>query len=179
MTGLILLDRDGVINFDSPDYIKHADEWQPIPGSLQAIADLRSRGFKVAVCTNQAGVARGRLTEADLAGIHARMDAELAKLGTRLDGLIYCPHGPAQSCKCRKPQPGMLLTMMSRLSTVPAETTFVGDSLKDLLAAHSAGCRAVLVRTGSGRDAEPAAKARGLSFEVVDDLAAFADDSPG
>ncbi|MDH3643705.1 MAG: D-glycero-beta-D-manno-heptose 1,7-bisphosphate 7-phosphatase [Gammaproteobacteria bacterium] len=174
MARLILLDRDGVINFDSPDYIKSADEWRPIPGSLEAIATLRSHGAKVAVCTNQAGIARGRFSSADLAAIHAKLNSALAALDTRLDALTFCPHHPDDACDCRKPKPGMLLAMMREFAAEPAQTVFVGDSLRDLQAAHAAGCQAVLVRTGSGKETEPRARAKGLTFEAFDDLAGWA-----
>ncbi|MCZ6712267.1 MAG: D-glycero-beta-D-manno-heptose 1,7-bisphosphate 7-phosphatase [Gammaproteobacteria bacterium] len=176
MARLILLDRDGVINFDSPGYIKTADEWRPIPGSLHAIATLRANGFKVAVCTNQAGVARGKLSESDLGGIHAKMDSALDALNTRLDGLTYCPHHRDDACKCRKPQPGMLLKMMHELSTGAQDTVFVGDSVTDLRAAQAAGCTGVLVRTGNGRKSEAAAIAQGMVVRTFDDLAGFVDD---
>jgi len=174
MARLILLDRDGVINFESPDYIKNADEWRPIPGSLEAIAALRSHGFRVAVCTNQAGIARGRLSVQDLEAIHARMDRALRALHTHLDGLRYCPHGPDDGCRCRKPQPGMLLEMMRELGTAPADTIFVGDSLRDMEAAQAAGCSGTLVRTGNGVQAEAAAREGGMLVQVFADLAAFA-----
>jgi len=174
MARLILLDRDGVINFDSPDYIKSAAEWHPIPGSLEAIAALRSHGFMVGVCTNQAGIARGRLSLADLEAIHARMDLALRALHTRLDGLRYCPHGPDDGCRCRKPQPGMLLEMMRERACTAQHTIFVGDSMRDIEAANAAGCRSILVRTGNGRQTEAAASERGMLVEVFDDLAAFA-----
>ena len=134
MARLILLDRDGVINFDSPDYIKTADQWRPIPGSLNAIATLRANGFMVAVCTNQAGIARGKLDESDLAGIHAKMDSALDALNTRLDGLTYCPHLPEDACECRKPQPGMLLKMMRQLSAGAKDTVFAQKA--DVLKSH-------------------------------------------
>ena len=176
MARLILLDRDGVINFDSPDYIKTADEWRPIPGSLNAIAALRANGFMVAVCTNQAGIARGKLGESDLAGIHAKMDAALGALNTRLDGLTFCPHHPDDACECRKPQPGMLLKMMRQLSASARDTVFVGDSLKDLQAAHAAGCTGGLVRTGNGRKSEAAATTQGMVVRTFADLASFVRD---
>jgi D-glycero-D-manno-heptose 1,7-bisphosphate phosphatase len=176
MVRLILLDRDGVINFESPQYIKTADEWRPIPGSLEAIATLRASGFKVAVCTNQAGIARGRLRMSDLDSIHAKMRSALSALDTRLDGLTFCPHHPDDACPCRKPRPGMLLEMMKLLSADPNDTTFVGDSLRDVQAAHAAGCRAVLVRTGNGRAAQAETDSQGMLVEVFDDLASFVRD---
>jgi len=174
MTRLILLDRDGVINFDSPNYIKDADEWVPIPGALAAIARLQAAGYRVAVCTNQAGIGRGILTTAALGRIHDKLRAWLAQHGAVLDGLAYCPHHPDDGCACRKPQPGMLLAMMRELQAEPTETLYVGDSLRDVQAAHAAGCAAALVRTGAGAGAEAAAKALGVSC-VADDLAALAE----
>jgi len=175
MTRLILLDRDGVINFDSPDYIKDADEWVPIPGALAAIARLQTAGYQVAVCTNQAGIGRGILTAAALGRIHDKLRAHLARYGAALDGLAYCPHHPDDGCACRKPQPGMLLTMMRQLQVEPSETLYVGDSLRDMQAAHAAGCAAALVRTGAGAGVEAAARALGVTC-VADDLAALAQD---
>ncbi|MFU8813856.1 MAG: D-glycero-beta-D-manno-heptose 1,7-bisphosphate 7-phosphatase [Pseudomonadales bacterium] len=173
MTRLILLDRDGVINFDSPHYIKNADEWLPIPGSLSAIAKLKAAGFLVAICTNQAGIGRGIFSEAALAGIHAKLEQMLARHGTTLDGLVHCPHHPDECCGCRKPRPGMLLSMMQRLQVNPAQALFVGDSVRDLEAAQAAGCAAALVRTGKGADAEPTARAMGVTC-IADDLADLA-----
>jgi D-glycero-D-manno-heptose 1,7-bisphosphate phosphatase len=172
MTRLILLDRDGVINFDSPDYIKDADEWIPIPGSIEAISELKRAGYLVAVCSNQAGVGRGIFSEAALERIHARMRAALAGHAVALDGLRYCPHHPDAGCACRKPQPGMLSDMMKTLGIAAADTIFVGDAVKDLEAARAAGCRAALVRTGCGAAAEPQARAMGVDC-IADDLAAF------
>ena len=171
MARLILLDRDGVVNFDSPDYIKDAGEWVPIPGSLEAIVALRKGGFKVAICTNQAGVGRGILSLSALCAIHDKLHDSLRRLGGELDALTYCPHHPDDGCRCRKPAPGMLLDTMAELHAEPSESTFVGDSLKDIEAARAAGCAAVLVRTGNGRDTESAARA--LGAEVFDDLSAF------
>jgi D-glycero-D-manno-heptose 1,7-bisphosphate phosphatase len=173
MARLILLDRDGVINVDSPDYIKNPAEWQPLPGALQAIVRLREAGCRVAVCTNQAGIGRGLFTLLDLQAIHGKMLEELQALGGDLDGLAFCPHQPADDCECRKPKPGMLLAMMQQLTSEPAATCFVGDSLKDVEAALSAGCEPILLRTGNGRDCELAARQLGVS-RVYDDLAQFA-----
>jgi D-glycero-D-manno-heptose 1,7-bisphosphate phosphatase len=173
MTTLILLDRDGVINFDSADYVKTPAEWQPIPGSLEAIGALCAADLKVGLCTNQAGIARGLMSLSDLTEIHTKMDRALRTLGARLDAVAFCPHHPDEGCECRKPKPGMLLKLMRELSTKAENTIFIGDSLKDLEAAQAAGCRAVLVRTGNGLDTERTAKTQGLEVEVFDDLAGF------
>lgn len=150
MAKLILLDRDGVINLDSPDFIKSPDEWQPVPGSLQAIADLYKAGRQIGVCSNQSGVARGLLSVATLAAIEKKMRDHLADLGVDLKLVLYCTHHPDDDCSCRKPKPGMLLEAMTSLNTAAADTCFVGDSLRDLQAARAAGCEPILVKTGDG-----------------------------
>src|SRR6187399_3074208 len=105
---LIVLDRDGVINHDSPNFIKSPDEWRPIPGSLEAIARLNHAGFRVVVATNQSGVGRGLLDIATLNAIHEKLHRALAQVGGRLDAIFYCPHTGDSHCECRKPRPGML-----------------------------------------------------------------------
>ena len=177
MARLILLDRDGVINFDSPDYIKTPHEWRPIPGSMQAIATIRSKGFKVGVCTNQAGIARGRMSLSDLEEIHAKLRCELGKLNAGLDELMFCPHHPDVGCGCRKPEPGMLLEVMRNLSVSAQHTAFVGDSMTDIQAAAAAGCQAVLVRTGRGRQTEADLHDLQLDVPVFDDLASYVEKS--
>ncbi|WP_412851959.1 D-glycero-beta-D-manno-heptose 1,7-bisphosphate 7-phosphatase [Ectothiorhodospira shaposhnikovii] len=147
---LVILDRDGVINRDSPDYIKSPAEWVPLPGSLEAIARLTRAGWCVAVATNQSGLARGLFDLPTLRAIHRHMEATLAPLGGRIDGIFYCPHGPDEGCDCRKPLPG-LFERIGRAFSVPlAGVPAVGDSPRDLQAAAAAGCTPVLVRTGNG-----------------------------
>ncbi|MCZ6619568.1 MAG: D-glycero-beta-D-manno-heptose 1,7-bisphosphate 7-phosphatase [Gammaproteobacteria bacterium] len=174
MTTLILLDRDGVVNFDSTDHIRSAAEWQPIPGSLEAIIALRNRGYLIALCTNQAGIGRGLFSLEDLEAIHLKLKNALKNLGGDLNGLAFCPHHPDDRCRCRKPEPGMLLDMMASLDVTAADTVFVGDSLRDIQAALTARCTAVLVRTGNGKKTEQQAVA--LGAEIFDDLGAFSRD---
>lgn len=150
MARLILLDRDGVINLDSPEFVKTPEEWQAIPGSLAAIADLKASGRRVAICSNQSGVARGIVSAEMFDAIEQKMLAELHNHRTELDLVLYCTHHPDDGCSCRKPLPGMLLEAMTTLAVGPDETCFVGDSLRDLQAAIAAGCRPVLVQTGNG-----------------------------
>lgn len=173
MTRLILLDRDGVINVDSPDHIKDVDEWVPLPGSIDAIVELKRKGYLVAVCTNQSGIGRGIVSPAGLARIHTRLESLLGERGARLDGLRFCPHRPDCGCRCRKPEPGMLIDTLSDLGVDAADALFVGDSLRDVKAAIAAGCRPVLVRSGNGAAAEAEARALGVDW-VADDLAAVA-----
>lgn len=170
---LILLDRDGVINFDSPAFIRSVSDWRPIPGALEAIARLHRHDFLIGVCTNQSGVGRGLLSESTLLEIHARIDRELAALGAGIDAWRYCPHLPEAGCACRKPRPGMLLDLIATFAVDPADTCFVGDSLRDLQSARAAGCEPVLVRTGHGRGVEAEARSSGVT-RIYDDLQAFA-----
>ena len=168
---LILLDRDGVINQDSCDYIKSPNEWQPIPGSLEAIARLTGAGLKVGVCTNQSGIGRGLFSEDSLTRIHEKMCSLVTKFGGRIDTLHYCPHHPDDRCACRKPQPGMLTDAMAKLSINAADTTFVGDSERDVEAALAARCNPAIVRTGNGS----ATAARHPDIEAHPDLAGFVE----
>ncbi len=147
---LIILDRDGVINHDSDAYIKNPGEWQPLPGSLEAIARLSRAGYRIVVATNQSGVARGLFDLAALAAIHTRMQQAVNAAGGRIDAIFFCPHGPDAGCACRKPRPGLFLEILRRFKTAPAEVHAIGDQLRDLEAAHAAGCRPVLVLTGKG-----------------------------
>ncbi len=144
-----LLDRDGVINFDSDAFIKSAQEWRPIPGALEAIATLQQH-FEVAVCTNQSGLGRGLLSDADLAEINGRMIEELIRAGGRPLDIYFCPHLPDDECHCRKPAPGLLHAAMQPMGVTPDQVVFVGDSVRDLQAADNAGCHAALVLTGNG-----------------------------
>jgi D-glycero-D-manno-heptose 1,7-bisphosphate phosphatase len=170
----VILDRDGVINYDSPDYIKAADEWKPIPGSIEAIARFKQAGWRVAIATNQAGLARGLFSKADLDAIHARMRAVIEMAGGGIDALVYCPHRPEDHCDCRKPAPGLLLQIARRLDIQLNGVPFIGDTPKDIEAARAAGARPVLVRTGLG-EASAAALGEQTDVAVFDDLAAAAD----
>lgn len=147
---LIVLDRDGVINWDSKNYIKSPSEWRPLPGSITAIARLAAIGFDVVVCTNQSGIARGLLSLDDLSAIHARMDAAVRAAGGRLAAIFICPHGPDDACACRKPQPGLLRAVEQHFGASLCNRPVVGDSARDLVAAARVGARAMLVRTGNG-----------------------------
>lgn len=150
MIKIIVLDRDGVVNEDSPLYIKSPNEWHAIAGSLEAMAKLNHAGFKVVVATNQSGVARGLFTAQELKNIHQKMNDDLVAVGGHLDGIFVCPHGPQDNCLCRKPQPGLLLEIAERFKVQPEEMLVVGDSMRDILAARTAGCQIVLVKTGNG-----------------------------
>ena len=165
---LAILDRDGVINENSPDYIKSPEEWYPLPGSLEAIARLKRAGWRVAVATNQSAIGRGLITQATLEAIHASMARALEAHGGRIDVLAYCPHTPDDHCDCRKPASGLLREISTRLGTGLAGVPFIGDNSSDVLAARAVGARPILVRTGYGE----ATAAEYPDVPVFDDLAA-------
>lgn len=170
---LVILDRDGVINHDSEHYIKSPDEWIPIPGSLEAIAQLNHIGYQVAVATNQSGIGRGLYTEETLAAIHQKMQTLLSGMGGRIDRVFYCPHLPTQGCDCRKPAPGLLKQIAAYYQCDLTDVPFVGDSLRDVRAACAAGCQPVLVRSGNGAAVESMLREISQPVLVFDDLAAF------
>ena len=147
---LIILDRDGVINFGSAQFIKSPEEWKPIPGSLEAIARLTREGWRVVVATNQSGLARGLFEMATLNAIHAKMHKAVAQAGGRIDAVFYCPHSAEMDCGCRKPKAGLFNEIAARYGSDLKGVPSVGDSLRDLLAAASVGARPLLVRTGKG-----------------------------
>jgi len=147
---LIILDRDGVINHDSDQFIKTPDEWRPIPGSLEAVARLNHAGFRVVVATNQSGVGRGLLDITTLNAIHEKMHRALAQVGGRLDAIFFCPHTADSQCGCRKPKPGMLEEIGRRFSVEMTGVPCIGDSERDLNAADAVGAQPMLVLTGKG-----------------------------
>jgi len=147
---LIILDRDGVINHDSPEYIKSVDEWIPIDGSIDAIARLHKNGFTVVVATNQSGLARGKYDLDDLEAMHEKLTQLVEEQGAELGAIFYCPHHPDDKCKCRKPMPGMVDAIEAEFNISAEGFYFVGDSLRDLQAAKTKGCKPVLVKTGNG-----------------------------
>ena len=146
----IILDRDGVINQDSPDFIKSPAEWHPIPGSIEAIACLCKAGYRVFIATNQSGIARGLFDTATLDAIHSKLIALIQAAGGRIDGIAYCPHGPADYCDCRKPKPGLFFQLAATYNIDLSQTFSVGDAWRDIEAGRAAGCRPLLVRTGKG-----------------------------
>lgn len=176
---LVILDRDGVINHDSDHYIKTLDEWIPYPTSIDAIARLSRAGWLVAVATNQSGIARGYFDTDTLTAMHAHMLELIATAGGRLDHIAYCPHVDADECDCRKPLPGLLSQIQAVLGLGTLKDSWmVGDSLRDLEAGATMGCRSVLVRTGKGE--RTLAKHPELAHDtsdalVFDDLAGFVD----
>jgi D-glycero-D-manno-heptose 1,7-bisphosphate phosphatase len=147
---LIILDRDGVINYDSDAFIKSPAEWVPIPGSLEAIARLKQAGYRVIVATNQSGVARGYFDVMTLNAIHQKMHAAAQAVGGEIDAVFFCPHAANDNCDCRKPKPGMLYAIAKRFNVSLKGVPAVGDSLRDLQSGFVAGCQPYLVLTGKG-----------------------------
>ncbi|MFZ5653858.1 MAG: D-glycero-beta-D-manno-heptose 1,7-bisphosphate 7-phosphatase [Pseudomonadota bacterium] len=179
MNPWVILDRDGVINRDSPDYIRSLSDWHPLPGSIEAIARLCRSGFRVVVATNQSGVGRGLIQAAELAAIHGELCRQVARAGGEIAGIFYCPHAPEAGCSCRKPATGLFQAIARRFSVNLSGAAAIGDSLRDLQAARAAGCRPMLVRTGNGRAAEMQLRAAGPAglgpVPIYADLAAAAD----
>ena len=148
---LLVLDRDGVINEDSEDYIRSLADWQPIPGSLEAIARLTQAGYRVVVATNQSGVGRGLFETDTLIAIHDKMLKALTQVGGRIDAIFFCPHPADSTCNCRKPKPGMFLQIAERFNVELKDVPTVGDSLRDIEAGLAVGCTPYLVQTGKGK----------------------------
>ena len=189
---LIILDRDGVINFDSDQYIKHPDEWIAIPGSLEAIARLCRANYRVVVITNQSGISRGLYSLNTFNKIHQKMIDELHVFGGEINAIFFCPHSDREKCQCRKPKPGMFLELSDRLRQELDGTFAVGDSIRDLQAALLSGASPVLVKTGKGMlslekimDRTTPIELDGMTDEmnaklrevpVFEDLSSFVDD---
>lgn len=148
---LIVLDRDGVINEFLERPVSTPEEWEPIPGSLEAIARLHQAGWHVAVATNQSGISRGLLTLQTLHAIHQRMHEKVIQAGGRIDVVAFCPHNDGDQCSCRKPAPGMLYTISERLDIDLSTVVVVGDSLRDMQAAMATAATPIMVRTGKGQ----------------------------
>lgn len=171
---LIILDRDGVINKDSDDYIKNVDEFIPLPGSLEAIARLNQAGYRVAVATNQSGIARGYYDLETLNAMHDKLRRLLNNLGGSIEMIAFCPHGPDDNCTCRKPKPGMYIEIANRMEFYLKDVPVIGDSLRDLQAARAVEALPILVRTGKGERC--IAEDEGLEgVPVYNDLAAAVD----
>lgn len=147
---LIILDRDGVINHDSDQFIKSADQWQPLEGSMDAIAFLTQAGYTIAVATNQSGISRGYFDVQTLNAMHSKMHKLVQQAGGEISGIWFCPHQTEHRCECRKPKPGMVQDIIRRFNANASETYLVGDSLRDLQAIAAVGGKPVLVKTGKG-----------------------------
>lgn len=171
---LIILDRDGVINRDSRNFVKSPPEWVPLQGSIEAIARLSQAGFTVTVASNQSGLARGLFDRRALIAMHRKMRRLVAAEGGRIDRIVVCPHGPDDGCECRKPNPGLLLRLARYFRVSLDGVPVVGDSQRDLEAAARAGAVPVLVRTGNGRRTAARLPEYLKNVEIYDDLMAVA-----
>ncbi|MEJ2456332.1 MAG: D-glycero-beta-D-manno-heptose 1,7-bisphosphate 7-phosphatase [Candidatus Thiodiazotropha sp.] len=172
---LVILDRDGVINQDSDNYIKSPEEWIPIEGSLNAIARLSRAGFRIFVATNQSGIARGLFSIETLHAIHQKMLNEIQHRGGTIDAILFCPHGPDDGCDCRKPKPGLYLEIARRVGQSLKEVPVIGDSFRDLQAAEAVEARPILVRTGKGERTIRQHADEIAHMTVYDDLASAVD----
>ena len=178
---LVILGRDGILNLYRDDHVKAPEEWQPVPGALEAVARLNHAGWHAVLATNQSGIGRGLVDMASLNAVHRRMMQLLAEKGGRIDAVFFCPHTVEEACDCRKPLPGLMLQIADRyglegqLQRVP----MVCDTARDLQAAQAAGCEPHLVRTGRAATLEAeqlAAWIDGIDqVQVHADLAAFAE----
>lgn len=172
---LAILDRDGVINQDSADYICSAQHWKPLEGSLEAMARLTQAGYRVAIATNQSGIGRGFFTRHDLSAMHDKMQRLLTAHGGRVDGIFFCPHTPDADCRCRKPRPGLFEQIRNHWDTDLSRVPFYGDSLRDMQAGHAAGAQPILVRTGRGSVTEHTGDPVLTDIPVFDNLGVAVD----
>ncbi len=176
---LVILGRDGILNVYREDHVKSPEEWQPVPGALEAVARLNQAGWHAVVATNQSGIGRGMIDMASVNAVHAHMMQAMHAMGARLDAVFFCPHAPEESCQCRKPLPGMLREIGERYGIDLDDVVLASDTLRDLLAAQAAGCQPHLVRTGRAAALDDAALARILEqvpgTRVHADLMALAD----
>jgi D-glycero-D-manno-heptose 1,7-bisphosphate phosphatase len=176
-TKLLILDRDGTINHDRDDYVKSPQEWEPLPGALEAIARLNHAGWHVVLATNQSGLGRGLFDMAALNAMHEKLHQQLAVVGGRIDAIFFCPHSPEDHCHCRKPLPGLFEQIGERLGLSLQGVPAVGDSMRDLTAAQTAGCQPHWVLTGksAGLTLEQARQAAPAGAFIHADLSACAD----
>jgi D-glycero-D-manno-heptose 1,7-bisphosphate phosphatase len=170
---LLILDRDGTLNRSRDDYVASADEWEALPGALEAVARLNHGGWRVVLATNQSGVGRGMFDMVSLNAIHAKMHRQLAAVGGRVDAIFFCPHAPEDACNCRKPAPGLFQQIGARFGVSLAEVPAAGNAVRHVQAAAAAGCPTHLLLTGKSEHLRAQAQ-RG----TVDDLAALAPGLP-
>lgn len=173
---LVIVDRDGTLCVEREGYLQTPDDWEPLPGALDAIARLNHAGYHVVIAANMPGLGRGLFDTAALNAIHARMNKQLAAAGARIEAVFYCPHAPDEACSCRKPLPGLFQQIGERYKVDLSQVHAVGDSVRDVQAAVAAGCVPHLVLTGKGAPphTDPLPREYPLGTRVHADLAAFA-----
>lgn len=176
---LVILDRDGVINRESVEFVKSPGEWQALDGSMEALGLLTRAGYTIAVATNQSGLGRGLFDRAALYAMHRKLRRQAREHGGTVDRIVFCPHHPDDGCDCRKPLPGLLQRLARHYDVTLEQVPIVGDSLRDIEAAQAVGARPVLVLTGNGRKTARELEKRGLAIETHSDLLAFARSRAG
>ena len=167
---VVFLDRDGTINYDSPDYIKSRAEFIIIPGSIEAIRLLTLNGFASIVITNQSAIPRKFISPAELDQIHAMMKEAILSGGGKITDIFFCPHLPTDKCECRKPSAGLIFQAQRKYNIDLSKTVMIGDSAKDIECALNAGCgKALLVKTGKDNEAEHIMKTKQISADYTAD----------
>jgi D-glycero-D-manno-heptose 1,7-bisphosphate phosphatase len=176
---LVILGRDGILNVFRDDHVKSPDEWEPIPGALEAVAQLNHAGWHVVLATNQSGIGRGMIDMASVNAVHAHMLKRLMAVGGRLDAVFFCPHAPEDQCDCRKPLPGLMKDIARRYGIDLRNVPMIADTLRDLQAAQAAGCEPHLVCSGRAAALDEAGigqiVAQVPGTQVHADLPAFVD----
>lgn len=185
---LLILDRDGTLNRSREDYVASPDEWEALPGALEAVARLNHGGWRVVLATNQSGIGRGLFEMASLNAIHAKMHRQLAAVGARVEAVFFCPHAPEDGCDCRKPAPGLFLQIAARFGISVGSIQSAGNAIRHVQAAAAAGCRAHLLLSGQSEHLRPSLAEAGTTHLpshlvpdlpadalVHEDLSAFAD----
>ena len=176
---LVILGRDGILNEFRDDHVKAPEEWYPIAGALEAVSRLNHAGWHTVVATNQSGIGRGMIDMASVNAVHAHMLKQLMAVGGRIDAVFFCPHTPEDQCNCRKPLPGLMRDIGKRYGIDLKHVPLVGDTLRDLQAAHAAGCQPHLIRSGRaallGAELAQEMADQVPGTRVHDDLAAFAE----
>ncbi len=155
-TKLVILGRDGVLNEFREGHVTTPEEWLPVPGALEAVSRMNHAGWHVVVATNQAGIGRGMIDMSAVNAVHVHMNEMLLAHGARLDAVFFCPHTPEDGCDCRKPKPGLMVDIGRRYGVDLSQVPMVGDTARDLQAAHAAGCEAHLVQSGRARELDDA-----------------------
>ena len=176
---LVILGRDGILNVYRDDHVKSPDEWEPIPGALDAVARLNHAGWHAVVATNQSGIGRGMIDMASVNAVHLHMMQQLTEVGGRLDAVFFCPHTPEENCECRKPKPGLMRQIGLRYGIDLRIVPMLCDTLRDLRAARAAGCEPHLVLSGRAAGLSEAQLldivAQVPGTEVHQDLGGFVD----
>jgi len=176
-TKLVVLDRDGTLCQEPEDFVRGPEDWKPVPGALEAVARLNQGGWRVVIASNQSGIGRGLFDVASFNAFNARMHKALAEVGGRIDAVFFCPHAPDEGCDCRKPAPGLYRQIALHLGVPLEQIVAAGDSLRDVQAAASVGCKTHLILTGQSACYRDGSQPEGLPGDthMHRDLSAFVD----